>query len=279
MSTQAPTQPQAHPSSSHPPVMLITGSSRGIGAATALIAAQRGYAVAINYTHNAQAAQQVVNTITAAGGRAIAVQADVADEAQVMRLFATVDAHLGPLSALVNNAGVVDQPARVETMSIERLRRMFDINVIGSIVCAREAVRRMSTRSGQVNFGTAPGPNGACFGQGGAIVNVSSAASRLGSPDQYVDYAAAKGAIDSFTLGLAKEVAADGIRVNAVRPGLIETDIHASGGLPNRVADLAHQVPMKRGGTADEVALAILWLLSAEASYTTMSLVDVSGGR
>jgi len=279
MATVAQGQPQAHPPTSPQAVMLITGGSRGIGAATALMAARRGYAVAVNYTHNAQAAEQVVNDITAAGGRAIAVQADVADEAQVMRLFATVDAQLGPLSALVNNAGVVDQPARVETMSIERLRRMFDINVIGSIVCAREAVRRMSTRSGQVNFGTAPGPNGACYGQGGAIVNVSSAAARLGSPDQYVDYAAAKGAIDSFTLGLAKEVAADGIRVNAVRPGLIETEIHASGGLPNRVADLAHQVPMKRGGTSEEVAQAILWLLSPEASYTTMSLVDVSGGR
>jgi NAD(P)-dependent dehydrogenase (short-subunit alcohol dehydrogenase family) len=175
-----------------------------------------------------------------------------------------VDAELGRLTALVNNAGVVDVSARVEDMSVARLRRMFDINVIGSIVCAREAIKRMSTRHG---------------GAGGAIVNLSSAAARLGSPGQYVDYAAAKGAIDAFTLGLAKEVAAEGIRVNAVRPGLIETDIHASGGLPDRVRDLQHLVPMQRGGSADEVAQAIVWLLSPEASYTTMSLLDVSGGR
>ena len=181
-----------------------------------------------------------------------------------MAMFAKVDAKLGRLTALVNNAGVVDIGQRVDEMSGQRLRRMFDINVLGSFYCAREAVRRMSTRHG---------------GTGGAIVNVSSAASRLGSPGQYVDYAAAKGAIDVMTMGLAKEVAAEGIRVNAVRPGLIETDIHASGGLPNRVRDLAHQVPMQRGGTADEVAQAIVWLLSDEASYTTMSLVDVSGGR
>jgi NAD(P)-dependent dehydrogenase (short-subunit alcohol dehydrogenase family) len=192
------------------------------------------------------------------------VQADVAHEDQVLRMFAQVDAQLGRLTALVNNAGVVDRSQRVDEMSVERLKRMFDINVIGSFVCAREAVRRMSTRHG---------------GRGGAIVNVSSAASRLGSPAQYVDYAAAKGAIDVLTIGLAKEVGGEGIRVNAVRPGLIETDIHASGGLPNRVRELQHQVPMQRGGTADEVAQAILWLLSNEASYTTMSLVDVSGGR
>lgn len=245
-------------------VLLITGASRGIGAATALLAAQRGYAVALNYTANAQAAQQVVARITGAGGRAIAVQADVADEAQVLAMFSTIDAQLGRLGALVNNAGVVDISQRVDEMSVQRLRRMFDINVLGSILCAREAVRRMSTRHG---------------GGGGAIVNVSSAASRLGSPGQYVDYAAAKGAIDAFTMGLAKEVAAEGIRVNAVRPGLIETDIHASGGLPDRVRDLSHLVPMQRGGTADEVAQAIVWLLSDAASYTTMSLVDVSGGR
>jgi NAD(P)-dependent dehydrogenase (short-subunit alcohol dehydrogenase family) len=192
------------------------------------------------------------------------VQADVADEAQVLRMFDTLDAKLGRLKGLVNNAGVVDVTARLDEMSVARWRRMFDINVIGSLLCAREAVRRMSPRHG---------------GSGGAIVNVSSAASRLGSPGQYLDYAAAKGAIDAFTIGLAKEVAAEGIRVNAVRPGLIETEIHASGGLPDRVRDLQHLVPMQRGGTALEVAQAIVWLLSDAASYTTMSLLDVSGGR
>ncbi|TFZ06951.1 SDR family oxidoreductase [Ramlibacter henchirensis] len=245
-------------------VVLITGASRGIGAATARLAAARGWSVAVNYTANEEAAQQVVEAVKAAGRRATAVQADVADERQVVRMFEQVDSQLGRLTDLVNNAGVVDVAARVDEMSGERLQRMFGINVIGSILCAREAVRRMSTRHG---------------GSGGAIVNVSSAASRLGSPAQYVDYAAAKGAIDAFTLGLAKEVAAEGIRVNAVRPGLIETDIHASGGIPDRVKQLAHHVPMQRGGTADEVAQAIVWLLSPEASYTTMSLLDVSGGR
>ena len=246
------------------PVLLITGASRGIGAATALLAAQQGWAVAVNYTANSLAADEVVRRIRASGGTAMAVQADVANEAQVLAMFARVDAKLGTLSGLVNNAGVVDVSARVDEMDMARWRRMFDINVLGSMLCAREAVRRMSTRHG---------------GSGGAIVNVSSAASRLGSPGQYVDYAAAKGAVDAFTIGLAKEVAGEGIRVNAVRPGLIETDIHASGGLPNRVQDLKHLVPMQRGGTADEVAQAIVWLLSAAASYTTMSLLDVSGGR
>lgn len=245
-------------------VLLVTGGSRGIGAATAVLAARKGYAVAVNYTRNEAAAQEVVRSIRAAGGRAEALPGDVADEAQVMELFAQVDSRLGRLTALVNNAGIVDHTSRVEDMSLERLRRMFDVNVIGSILCAREAIKRMSTRHG---------------GRGGAIVNVSSAAARLGAPGQYVDYAASKGAIDTFTIGLAKELAAEGIRVNAVRPGLIETDIHASGGLPNRVRELAHQVPMQRGGSADEVAQAIVWLLSPEASYTTMSLVDVSGGR
>ena len=206
----------------------------------------------------------MVRTIRATGGNAITVQADVADEAQVLRMFETLDAKLGRLTGLVNNAGVVDVTARLDEMSVARWRRMFDINVIGSLLCAREAVRRMSPRHG---------------GTGGAIVNVSSAASRLGSPGQYLDYAAAKGAIDAFTIGLAKEVAAEGIRVNAVRPGLIETEIHASGGLPDRVRDLQHLVPMQRGGTALEVAQAIVWLLSDAASYTTMSLLDVSGGR
>ena len=245
-------------------VLLVTGSSRGIGAATALLAARAGWVVAVNYAANARAAEAVVRQIRDDGGTAIAVQADVADEGQVLAMFEQVDAGLGRLTGLVNNAGVVDVTARVDEMSVARLKRMFDVNVIGSIVCAREAVRRMSTRHG---------------GSGGAIVNVSSAAARLGAPGQYVDYAAAKGAIDAFTIGLAKEVAAEGIRVNAVRPGLIETEIHASGGLPDRVAQRAHLVPMQRGGTADEVAQSIVWLLSPAASYTTMSLLDVSGGR
>ncbi|MES2938165.1 MAG: SDR family oxidoreductase [Pseudomonadota bacterium] len=245
-------------------VLLVTGGSRGIGAATALLAAAKGYAVAVNYTSRPDAADAVVARIAANGGKAIAVQADVADEGQVLAMFDAVDRRLGRLTALVNNAGVVDVSARVDEMSVARWKRMFDINVIGSLLCAREAVRRMSTRHG---------------GTGGAIVNLSSAAARLGAPGQYVDYAAAKGAIDAFTIGLAREVAEEGIRVNAVRPGLIETDIHASGGIPDRVERLAHQVPMQRGGTADEVAEAIVWLLSPAASYTTMSLLDVSGGR
>ena len=245
-------------------VLLVTGGSRGIGAATCLLAARQGWAVAVNYTANSLAADEVVRQIRAAGGRAMAVQADVANEAQVQRMFEQVDAKLGRLTGLVNNAGVVDVTARLEDMSVARWKRMFDINVIGSLICAREAVRRMSTKHG---------------GAGGSIVNLSSAAARLGAPGQYVDYAASKGAIDAFTIGLAKEVAGDGIRVNAVRPGLIETEIHASGGLPNRVKDLQHQVPMQRGGTAEEVAEAIVWLLGEGASYTTMSLIDVSGGR
>ncbi|MDP4075055.1 SDR family oxidoreductase [Acidovorax sp. A1169] len=245
-------------------VALITGGSRGIGAATAVLAASQGWAVAVNYLANQAAAEAVVQQIRAQGGQAIAVQGDVAHEEQVLAMFAAVDAQLGRLTALVNNAGVVDVTARVDEMGVARLRRMFETNVIGAIVCAREAVRRMSTRHG---------------GSGGSIVNVSSAASRLGSAHQYVDYAASKGAIDSFTIGLAREVAAEGIRVNAVRPGLIETEIHASGGLPDRVQDLAHQVPMQRGGTADEVAQAIVWLMSDASPYTTMSLLDVSGAR
>jgi NAD(P)-dependent dehydrogenase (short-subunit alcohol dehydrogenase family) len=240
-------------------VLLVTGGSRGIGAATCILAAQKGWDVAVNYSANAQAADGVVEQIKAAGGRAISVQADVAHEDQVL-----VRAELGPLQGLVNNAGVVDVSARLDEMSMARWRRMFDINVLGSMLCAREAILQMSTRHG---------------GVGGSIVNLSSAAARLGSPGQYLDYAAAKGAIDSFTMGLAKEVAGEGIRVNAIRPGLIDTEIHASGGLPNRVKDLEHLVPAKRGGSAMEVAQAIVWLLSDEASYTTMSLVDVSGGR
>ena len=245
-------------------VLLVTGASRGIGAATALLAARAGWAVAVNYASNSSAADGVVRQIREGGGKAIALQADVSDEEQVLAMFAKIDTDLGRLTGLVNNAGVVDVAAREEEMSVARLKRMFDVNVIGSMGCAREAVRRMSTRHG---------------GSGGAIVNLSSAAARLGAPGQYVDYAAAKGAIDAFTIGLAKEVAGEGIRVNAVRPGLIDTGIHASGGIPDRVAQLAHLVPMQRGGTADEVAQAIVWLLSPAASYTTMALLDVSGGR
>jgi NAD(P)-dependent dehydrogenase (short-subunit alcohol dehydrogenase family) len=245
-------------------VLLVTGASRGIGAATARLAARRGYTVAVNYASNRAAADQVVADIRAAGGHALAVQADVAHEEQILAMFDRIDRELGHLTALVNNAGVVDMSQRVDEMSTARLKRMFDINVLGTIVCAREAIKRMSTRHG---------------GAGGGIVNVSSAASRLGSPGQYVDYAAAKGAVDAFTLGLAKEVAAEGIRVNAVRPGLIETDIHASGGIPDRVKQLAHLVPMQRGGSAEEVAESIVWLLSPQASYVTMSLLEVSGGR
>ena len=245
-------------------VVLITGGSRGIGAATAVLCAQRGYAVAVNYSSNEDAAQQVVQQILAIGGRCIAVQADVAIEAQVMAMFEEVDATLGQLTALVNNAGVVDFAARVDEMSVARLKRMFDINVLGSFLCAREAVLRMSTRHG---------------GAGGSIVNVSSIAARLGGAGNYVDYAASKGAIDTFTLGLAREVAAEGIRVNAVRPGIIETEIHASGGQPDRARQMAPQVPLQRAGTALEVAQAIVWLLSEDSSYSTGSLLDVAGGR
>jgi NAD(P)-dependent dehydrogenase (short-subunit alcohol dehydrogenase family) len=245
-------------------VLLVTGGSRGIGAATSLLAAEKGWAVAVNYTANPKAADDVVAQIKQKGGEAMSVQADVANEEQVLAMFEKIRSTLGPLNGLVNNAGVVDVSARLDQMSMARWRRMFDINVLGSMLCAREAIRQMSTLHG---------------GQGGSIVNLSSAAARLGAPGQYLDYAAAKGAIDSFTLGLSKEVAAEGIRVNAIRPGLIDTEIHASGGLPNRVKDLEHLVPAKRGGTAMEVAQAIVWLLSDEASYTTMSFLDVSGGR
>jgi NAD(P)-dependent dehydrogenase (short-subunit alcohol dehydrogenase family) len=244
--------------------VLVTGGSRGIGAAVALQCAARGLHVGVNYTRDAAAAEATVDRIRRAGGHAVALQADVADEAQVLAMFARLDRDLPPLAGLVNNAGVVDMPGRVESMSAQRLQRMFAINVFGSFYCAREAVKRMSTRHG---------------GRGGAIVNLSSAAARLGAPGQYVDYAAAKGAIDSFTVGLAKEVATEGIRVNAVRPGIIDTEIHASGGLPERVQQMAPQVPMQRAGSADEVASAIVWLLSDNASYTTGSVIDVTGGR
>jgi len=245
-------------------VLIITGASRGIGAATAYLAAQRGYAVCVNYHQNREAAQQVVKTIEKAGGRAIAVAADVAAEMDVIALFQAVDEQLGAVTALVNNAGILEQQQHVEAMEADRLHRVFAANVVGSFLCAREAIKRMSTKRG---------------GNGGAIVNVSSVAARLGSPGEYVDYAASKGAIDTFTMGLAKEVADAGIRVNAVRPGFIYTDIHASGGEPGRVERVKSSVPMKRGGQAQEVANAILWLLSDEASYTTGSFIEVAGGK
>jgi NAD(P)-dependent dehydrogenase (short-subunit alcohol dehydrogenase family) len=245
-------------------IALITGASRGIGAATARLAASRGYAVCVNYRTNSAAATAVADDITASGGSAIAVQADVAVEADVVRLFKTCDRELGRVTALVNNAGILETQTRVETIDAARLQRVFAANVIGSFICAREAVRRMSTKHG---------------GAGGAIVNLSSGAARLGSPGEYVDYAASKGAIDTFTIGLAQEVAQEGIRVNAVRPGFIYTDIHASGGEPNRVDRVKVFVPMRRGGTADEVANAIVWLLSDAASFTTGAFIDVTGGK
>jgi len=246
------------------PIMIVTGGSRGIGAATALLGAQRGYTVCISYQSHAAAANAVVAEIEKSGGEAIAVPADVGVESDVLRLFQAVDERFGRLDALVNNAGMLEQHMRVDEMSVDRVERVLRTNVIGSFLCAREAVRRMSTRHG---------------GQGGAIVNVSSMAARLGAPNEYVDYAASKGAIDSMTIGLSKEVAAEGIRVNAVCPGVIYTDLHASGGEPGRVDRVKSAVPMQRGGTADEVARAILWLLSDEASYTTGAFLTVSGGR
>jgi NAD(P)-dependent dehydrogenase (short-subunit alcohol dehydrogenase family) len=253
-----------HPTSAAPRTVLVTGGGRGIGAATSWLAAQHGWTVALNYTRGTAAAQGLVARIRDAGGNALALQADVADEAQVLAMFASIDAELPPLGALVNNAGVIDLQTRVDTITLERLQRMFAINVFGSFICAREAVQRMSTAHG---------------GAGGTIVNLSSAAARLGAPGQYVDYAAAKGAIDVFTMGLAKEVALEGIRVNAVRPGIIATEIHASGGTPDRAQQMAPLVPMQRAGSAEEVAQAILWLMSDAASYTTGSVIDVTGGR
>ncbi len=246
------------------PTLLITGASRGIGAATARLAAARGWDVAINYTRDTAAAQAVAADVRALGRRALVLQADVGVEAEVVAMFAALDREWGALDGLVNNAGVLDVSARLDEMASGRIERMFAINVFGSFWCAREAVRRMSTRHG---------------GRGGVIVNQSSAAARLGAPATYIDYAASKGAIDVFTLGLAREVAAEGIRVNAVRPGIIETEIHASGGQPDRAAQMAQQVPMQRSGSAAEVAEAIVWLLSEGSSYTTGSVIDVTGGR
>lgn len=245
-------------------IILITGGSRGIGAATARLAAARGYRVCINYHNNQAAAQSVVDDIMQSGGQAIAVAADIAQESEVVALFEAIDQQWGPVTALVNNAGILEKQIRVEDIDAARLQRILSVNVIGSFLCAREAVKRMSTKHG---------------GQGGAIVNVSSAASRLGSAGEYVDYATSKGAIDTLTIGLSREVAEEGIRVNAVRPAFIYTDMHADGGEPGRVDRIKATLPMKRGGHPDEVANAILWLLSDEASYATGTFIELAGGR
>ncbi|MCA9411698.1 MAG: SDR family oxidoreductase [Candidatus Omnitrophica bacterium] len=244
--------------------IIVTGGSRGIGAATARLAAARGYSVCVNYLKNGESARSVVEDIESRGGRAMAVAANVAEEKEVERLFSTAESRMGPLYGLVNNAGILEKQVRVEDIDSARLKRLFAANVVGSFLCAREAVRRMSIKRG---------------GQGGSIVNVSSAASRLGSPGEYVDYAASKGAIDTLTIGLSKEVAGEGIRVNAVRPAFIYTDIHADGGEPDRVDRVKDSLPMKRGGHPEEVANAILWLLSEEASYVTGTFIDLAGGK
>jgi len=245
-------------------IVLVTGGSRGIGAATALLAAGRGYAVGVNYRRDAEAAASVVQRITAVGGHAVAVQADVADETDVLAMFERLDDALGPVTALVNNAGILETQMRVDAMDAARIGRILATNVTGTLLCCREAVRRMSTRHG---------------GGGGAIVNVSSVAAKTGSPGEYVDYAASKGAMDTLTVGLAQEVAQEGIRVNAVRPGFIYTGMHADGGEPGRVDRVKAFVPMRRGGQPEEVAEAILWLLSPQATYTTGTFIDVAGGR
>lgn len=246
------------------PVLLVTGGSRGIGAAVCRLAASQGWRVAVNYAANAAAAESVVSEIKNKGGDAIAIQGDVGNAADIAAIFQAVDRHFGRLDGMVNNAGIVDQPQRVDEMSVERIERMMRINITGSILCAAEAVRRMSTRHG---------------GKGGSIVNISSMAVIIGSPSQYVDYAASKAAIDTFTIGLAREVATEGVRVNAIRPGIIDTDIHASGGLPDRARDMASSIPMQRPGTAAEVADAVLYLLSSNSSYVTGAIMNVSGGR
>lgn len=245
-------------------ILIVTGGSTGIGAATVSLAAERGYAVCVNYLRHAESAEQLVSGIRDRGGQAIAVAADVSVEADVVRLFAECDRALGPVTALVNNAGILERQTRVEELTADRIMRVLTTNVLGSFLCAREALRRMSRRFG---------------GSGGAIVNLSSVAAKLGAPNEYVDYAASKGAIESFTRGLAQEVGPDGVRVNAVRPGLIYTDIHAQGGEPGRVDRLKETLPMRRGGQPEEVAEAILWLLSEAASYTTGTILDVTGGR
>jgi NAD(P)-dependent dehydrogenase (short-subunit alcohol dehydrogenase family) len=245
-------------------VIIITGSSRGIGAATACLAGEKGYSVCVNYFKNREAAENVVSLIKARGGHAISIAGDMSLESDVDRLFTAVDKELGTVSALVNNAGIIAPQTRVQDMDVTRMQRMFAVNIIGYFLCAREAIKRMSIRTG---------------GKGGAIVNVSSAAARLGSPGEFVDYAASKGAIDTMTLGLAKEIADEGIRVNAVRPGLIDTDIHAAAGAPDRAEKLRDSVPMKTVGTSEDVAKAILWLLSDGASYSTGTIIDVAGGR
>ena len=244
-------------------VAIITGGSRGIGRATAIAAAARGFRICVGYASNEVAAREVVAAIEAKNGKAIAVKCDVSRESDILAMFKAAD-EFGTLGALINNAGIVGRTSRVDEMSAERISQMMAVNVTGSILCAREAVKRMSTRHG---------------GKGGVIVNLSSVAAKLGSPNTYVDYAASKGAIDSFTIGLGHEVASEGIRVAAIRPGLIDTDIHASGGEPDRAHKLSHMVPMKRVGTADEIANAIVWLMSDEASYVTSAILDVSGGR
>ena len=245
-------------------VLIVTGGGRGIGAATARLAAERGYAVCIGYLRNKAAAEALVKEIRDRGGKALAVSGDVAVEADVLRLFETSDRELGPLTALVNNAGIVATRARLDAVSADRMQRLFATNILGSFLCAREAVKRMSTRHG---------------GKGGAIVNVSSGAARLGSPGEWVDYAATKGAIDTMTIGLSKELAEEGIRVNCVRPGFVHTEMHAGAGEPDRIERLRDSIPMKRGGEPEEVARAVLWLLSDEASYSTGAILDVTGGR